>query len=160
MNDFELLFDPIREHYRTTFSRIERLVNRRKNYSIDDAYINLSIVESKELSSKEEKFHSDANYTTFEEIYGTKRPIKIQQLFNDNRKRLLVLGRAGIGKTTFCQYIAYQWASGKLFQQFKCILWIRFRFLNDTRYPKKLNNEDASALKCCNIERENKNAAE
>ncbi|CAF1570577.1 unnamed protein product, partial [Didymodactylos carnosus] len=32
MNDFELLFDPIREHYRTTFSRIERLVNRRKNY--------------------------------------------------------------------------------------------------------------------------------
>ncbi|CAF0865002.1 unnamed protein product [Didymodactylos carnosus] len=63
------------------------------------------------------------------------------QLFNDNRKRLLVLGRAGIGKTTFCQYIAYQWARGKLFQQFRCILWIRFRFLNATRYPKKPNNE-------------------
>ncbi|CAF0865020.1 unnamed protein product [Didymodactylos carnosus] len=75
MSDFDLLFNPIREYYRKTFSRIERLVNRGKDYSIDNAYINLSIVDSEEQSSKEENFHLNANYTTFEQIYGTKSSI-------------------------------------------------------------------------------------
>lgn len=47
------------------------------------------------------------------------------QLFNAKRHghtKLLVLGKAGMGKTILCTSIAEDWANGKLFQQFLIVL--------------------------------------
>ena len=47
----------------------------------------------------------------FQEIYGTKRPIDIKDIFEyceNQLRQVLVFGRAGIGKTTFCQYVTHE----------------------------------------------------
>ncbi|CAF4548141.1 unnamed protein product, partial [Rotaria sp. Silwood2] len=65
--------------------------------------------------------------------------VKIAELFDKCKdkltKRVLVLGPPGIGKTTFCQYIAYKWSKDELFQQFKCLIYIRLRNLTSKLYP-------------------------
>ncbi|CAF5213259.1 unnamed protein product, partial [Rotaria magnacalcarata] len=65
--------------------------------------------------------------------------VKITELFDKCKdkltKRALVLGPPGIGKTTFCQYIAYKWSKYELFQQFKCLIYIRLRNLTSKLYP-------------------------
>ena len=61
-------------------------------------------------------------------------PIEYEDLFKVNKKRkaeqatkILVEGDAGIGKTTLCTAIAEDWASMKLFQQFKLLLLLPLR---------------------------------
>ena len=47
-------------------------------------------------------------------------------------KKLLILGRAGIGKSTLCQYIANQWAEGKLWKgKFDALFWVPLRKLQN-----------------------------
>jgi len=55
--------------------------------------------------------------------------VKIKQ------KKILVLGRAGIGKSTFCQYVTYRWAKGEIWTQYQLVIFIRLRFLTNDRYP-------------------------
>ncbi|CAF4353273.1 unnamed protein product, partial [Rotaria sp. Silwood2] len=50
-------------------------------------------------------------------------------------KKVLVLGRAGIGKSTFCQYVTYRWAKGELWPQYKLIILIHLRNLTEYNYP-------------------------
>ena len=43
-------------------------------------------------------------------------------------RRILVEGRAGVGKTTFSQYVAYQWMRQDLFaNQFDYVFWLPLR---------------------------------
>ena len=62
----------------------------------------------------------DHRLSSFEDIYRKKEPLPLAKLFkqhsSDKQKeekpiqRVLMLGRAGIGKSTLCQYLAYLWA--------------------------------------------------
>jgi predicted NACHT family NTPase len=119
---------------------VERIMNPSKTFPIDQSYINLAIVETKEQQSKEKKLlnanHNNEIIGTFEEIYGTKTKIEIKDIFEkckDPTKNILVLGRAGIGKTTFCRYVAYQWATGAIWQQYQLVIFIRLRNLTESR---------------------------
>ncbi|CAF4845814.1 unnamed protein product, partial [Rotaria magnacalcarata] len=47
-----------------------------------------------------------------------------------------MLGRAGIGKSTFCQYVTYRWAKGEIWSQYELVILIRLRSLTDSRYPR------------------------
>lgn len=59
--------------------------------------------------------------------------IPIETLFENNR-RVLLVGRAGIGKTTLCQKIAHDWASGKLWNDtFDVVYWFSLRDLNEIK---------------------------
>ncbi|CAF0766295.1 unnamed protein product [Adineta steineri] len=111
------LFELIKYNYICN-SRIERFINPSISYPIGQSYINLAIVETKEQHEKEKKLHDAANrdaiMDTFEQIYGTKTSIDIKDIFKtckDQNRKILVFGRAGIGKSTFCRYVAYQWAT-------------------------------------------------
>ena len=117
-------------------------MNPSKSFPIEQSYINLAIVETKEQQEKEKKLlntnHNNEIIGTFEEIYGTKTSIEIKDIFEkckDQTKNILVLGRAGIGKTTFCRYVAYQWATGAIWQQYQLVIFLRLRNLTETRYP-------------------------
>ncbi len=118
-------------------------MNPAKSFPIEQSYINLAIIETKEQQEKEKKLLNANNDTneiigTFEEIYGTKDKIEIKSIFEkctDQTNNILVLGRAGIGKTTFCRYVAYQWATGKIWQQYHLVIFIRLRNLTESRYP-------------------------
>ena len=42
-------------------------------------------------------------------------------------RKLIVEGNAGIGKTTLCTMLTEQWASGKIFEEFDCVLLLPLR---------------------------------
>ncbi|CAF4203302.1 unnamed protein product, partial [Adineta steineri] len=135
------LFELIKYEYKQN-SRIERFMNPAKSFPIDQSYINLAIVETKDQQEKEKKLrdsqHNDAIIEAFENIHGTKTPIDVKEIFKtckNKRRNVLVFGRAGIGKSTFCRYIAYQWATGIIWQEYELIALIPLRSLTADRYP-------------------------
>ncbi|CAF4331297.1 unnamed protein product, partial [Rotaria magnacalcarata] len=135
------LFELIKWDYKQN-SRIERLMNPAESFSIEESYINLAIVDSKELQGKEKKLR-DANQHetimgTFEDIYAVKTPINIKDIFNTCKefgKKVLVFGRAGIGKSTFCRYVSHQWAKSALWPEYNLVVLISLRSLTENRYP-------------------------
>ena len=98
---------------------------------------------------------------SIEEIIGEKISIEIPALFSpakglleEDQKThelnpdkpplfLLIQGRAGIGKSTFVDYVAKEWSKGTLWQErFKWVFVLRLRDLRDIRFQSKKN------LKC------------
>ncbi|CAF0840289.1 unnamed protein product [Didymodactylos carnosus] len=135
------LFEIIRVEYERN-NRIERIMNPAKSVPIEQSYINLAIVEIKEQQEKEKMLrdaqHNDAIIGIFEQIYGMKTVLDVKDIFNkckDQTKNVLVLGRAGIGKSTFCQYVAYKWATGAIWSQYDLLVLIPLRSLTESRYP-------------------------
>jgi hypothetical protein len=122
--------------------RIERLMNPAKSIPIEQSYINLAIVRAKEQHEIENQLygaqHNTAIIGTFEEIYGSKTEIEVKNMFDTCRnqeKQVLVFGRAGIGKSTFCRYVAYQWAKGSYWSHYELLALIPLRCLTADRYP-------------------------
>jgi hypothetical protein len=147
------LFERIKQEYRQ-HSRIQRLMNPAEYFPIEQSYINLAIVETMEQQEKEKKLLDEKfSYkiiSTYEEIYGSKTKIEIKDIFEkckDPAKNILVLGRAGIGKTTFCRYVAYQWAKGSIWQQYQLVVLIQLRLLTNSRYPSGHNYSPIDLVK-------------
>ena len=141
------LIEPIKQKYLRK-SQIKRIVNEEKSFPIEQSYINLAIVETKEQLEKERKLAqqsqekktqlNDGILGTFEEIYGVKASIDVVDIFTkceDSTRKVLVLGRAGIGKSTFCQYITYRWAKGEIWSEYELVVLIQLRSLTNNRYP-------------------------
>jgi hypothetical protein len=75
LNEPTYLFELIKYDYMCN-STIERFMNQSKSFPIEQAYINLAIVETKEHQDKENKLRGtqniDAVMHTFEEIHGSR----------------------------------------------------------------------------------------
>ncbi|CAF1006920.1 unnamed protein product [Adineta steineri] len=145
-------FESIKQEYKRT-GQLERLTNPAKFYPIEETYINLAIVDTKTQQQKEKQLrdasNNDAIMGSFEEIYGTKITIDIKNIFKickNLEKKVLVFGRAGIGKSTFCRYIAYQWAMGLCWTQYELLALIPLRRLTTNRYPPLSNGQNYSLL--------------
>ncbi len=123
--------------------------------SMDHCYINLAIVEyekvrkekenpeeAKEKEAKEEKvvldpFHRLPSVEAIESIVQNLVPL--DKLFDPRElskgktvtpKRILVYGRAGVGKTTLCKKIVYEsMQKGQWRDRFEYVLWIPLRVL-------------------------------
>ena len=141
LDDATYFFEIIKHQYKRN-SRIQRFKNPAKSFPIEDTYINLPIVETKEQQEKEKKLGNAKNnekmMDTFEEIYSTESPINLKDLFKyckDQLRQVLVFGRAGIGKTTFCQYVTHVWARGELWPDYDLVVLFSLRLLTETRYP-------------------------
>ncbi|CAM4832434.1 unnamed protein product [Rotaria magnacalcarata] len=134
------LFELIKWHYKQN-SRIERLINPAESIPIEESYINLAIVDSKEQQGKEKNLR-DANQHetimgTFEDIYAVKTPINVKNIFKTCKefgRKVLVFGRAGIGKSTFCRYVSHQWAKDALWPEYNLVVLISLRSLTENRY--------------------------
>jgi HEAT repeat protein len=116
------------------YTHLERLFDNNK-VPIADSFINLALIKEAEYKAKEqdlacgsleEKSDGDARkksgdyiderMASHEELYAVKEPLLLTELFepkNDTRtpNKILILGRAGIGKSILCQYLATQWAA-------------------------------------------------
>ena len=123
------------------------------NVRTDDIFTNVLIQRGRKALNKEvmgETRSDQLHY--FGQVIGT--PVKhCEEIFigatNDERspKRILLTGKAGIGKTLFCQKLVRDWADNKLFQSqshFKFVYLLTFRQLN------LLENEQLSLLKLLN----------
>ena len=136
------LFERIKQKYQQN-SRIERIMNPEKSFPIEQSYINLAIGKAKDQDEKEKRLRNthdgDAVIDTFEVIYGVKTAVNVTCIFESctkEKKQVLVFGRAGIGKSTFCRYIAYQWAKGTYWTQYKLVALIPLRRLTENRYSR------------------------
>jgi len=112
--------DTLRYCYLKNFKTISLLDEKKKRVS--DIFVNLAIIKEQ----KEEQKEQFINKGTFEEIYKPKELINIS-------KKSLIYGKAGIGKTTLCKYIAYMWAKGELYTEFEYVIYIPLRKWNNTQ---------------------------
>lgn len=95
-------------------------------------------VEQKEKKSKQRKAweFGRERLAREEAWHRIEKPILIEDIFKQSSagfadkpvKRLLIEGRAGVGKTTLVQFIAYQWATKELFNRdYDYLLWVPLR---------------------------------
>ncbi|MCD6040233.1 MAG: repeat protein, partial [Gammaproteobacteria bacterium] len=152
-------------HYQR-YHQLERLFDEGKT-SIVDSFINLALIKETEHKQKEKRLDRGANLVeekdenvkefidermaSHEELYAVKEPLALNQLFEpkDDTKtpnKILILGRAGIGKSVLCQYLAVQWAAGLeckdeeqrqseighyFRQKFDAVFWVKLREMAD-----------------------------
>ena len=114
----------LKDYYQHHFKTISLLSNIPK--SIDDIFVNLAIIKEKKEETKDKRLNREAFLSSYEEIHKPKEPIEIKELVSKSNKSL-IYGKAGIGKTTLCKYIAYKWAEGKIYQEFEYVIYIPLR---------------------------------
>ena len=129
----ESVTNTFKSYYQNYFKTISLLIEDDKK-PIEDIYVNLAIIkEEKEedIRDKSKLLDRDKIINSYEEIYKPKESIAIEELIEKSSKfnsaKALVNGKAGIGKTTFCKYIAYRWAKGELYNEFDNIVYIALR---------------------------------
>ncbi|MEL6607248.1 MAG: NACHT domain-containing protein, partial [Bacteroidota bacterium] len=140
----------LKKYYKTHYATISAFDNR---WPIEKAYIQLAIVERQHVIEKEcEEQDSKTGQQrqqllqTYERIHGLKTAIAMEQLFDKRNGHgihtVLLVGRAGIGKTTLCHKIAHMWAHGKWYaDKFEAVYVLPVRNLKRTKYNSK--SEDA-----------------
>ncbi|KAF9434061.1 hypothetical protein BGZ76_008635, partial [Entomortierella beljakovae] len=108
-------------------------------------YINLAIVEGfRQRQNDQEQLKAQARsfvrMESYEKVNGTKLEamIPIEDLFEKRRllngkddipKKILIQGRAGIGKTTLCKKLVQIFLSGRWNERFEAVIWIPLRYL-------------------------------
>ena len=68
-----------------------------------------------------------------------KLPTELKNIFIE--PRVLLVGDAGCGKTTICQYITYSWSKGEIWQnRYEWLFYIKMRNLITNYYPPRSND--------------------
>ena len=113
--------------YKKKYSKISLiLAEKEKKISTDKLFTNLVLIPEEEHSSAEKLAKNDkledARETSWSKLHTSQNNISLDELFvpqqslskkkNKNRKvkRVLVLGEAGIGKSTLCHKLSLSWA--------------------------------------------------
>jgi len=132
--------------YLNDFKTISLLINIQK--SIDDIFINLAIIKEREAQKEKEILEKEIYDNNWEAIHKPKEPIAIEELINTSKKSL-IYGKAGIGKTTLCKYIAYKWAKGEIYQEFEYVIYLPLRNwkLGNERLKEEIRREYRSQYK-------------
>ncbi len=144
------------KHYQRSNLSIQRVSGQ--TVSLDGCYINLAIVESQAQCEKDKK-ELEKQAATFERLPSSEQQqleatnpnklIALEKLFEKQKlrdgsegipKRILIQGRAGIGKTTLCKKLVYDYQNSTLWQdQFESVLWVPLRQLK-IHSPKRLED--------------------
>ncbi|BBE08281.1 Predicted protein [Mycoavidus cysteinexigens] len=144
------------QHYQLSNLSIQRVSG--ESASLEDCYINLAIVESQAQREKDKK-ELEKQASAFERLPSSERQrleatnpnklIALERLFDSQKlrdgsesipKRILIQGRAGIGKTTLCKKLVYEYHHNGLWQdRFESVLWIPLRQLK-THSPRRLED--------------------
>lgn len=115
----------LQKYYLNNFDTISLLITNTPK-SIEDIFINLLI--------QEEEKEKEKKYSTVRKIPQT---IEIETLLKESNKSL-IYGKAGIGKTTLCKYIAYMWSIGRVYQEFEYVVYLPLRRWRDNQGLKSL----------------------
>ncbi len=130
------------KHYELDL-KIQRISG--KELDLASCYINLAIVESKEqqkadkakIKTQASTFYRPSSYEEIKQA-NLQRPIPLEKLFEQHKlrngqvgipKRVLLQGRAGIGKTTLCKKIVHLCQKGPWKDRFDAVLWLPLRQL-------------------------------
>ncbi len=128
-------FQELKKFYKSQ-DKIVRLIEVEgvQEQSMEDYYVKLSIIINNDVS-------------------GLKKEIDIEKIFDrvdgansNDVGKILIIGGAGVGKSTLLQYMVYQWSIGKIWQEkFKQVYRLNLKTLLDAKwkenYPKKLRED-------------------
>ena len=163
----ETLIAMIKQRYRENDRLSDMFAGDGPSLTLSEGcYINLALVKSVEQKAKEkdqckkgaqpkaiDTYLERQHLSSFEEIYQPKEALPLAELFVPKASegshpihRVLMLGRAGIGKSTLCHYLANRWATGNgveaeeaWLQDYDVVLWVRLRelikFRDDCKEP-------------------------
>ncbi len=117
-----------------------------KEQSIKDCYISLKILIKDDKALEDLGQISDDNY----HLLGDKKPISVEDIFAPLQKdqkpvsKVIIIGRAGIGKTTLMQYIAYKWGEGNKsdYNRFDYLFQIRLKDLIDDEWRQNYGRDE------------------
>ncbi|MCX8566017.1 MAG: HEAT repeat [Glomeribacter sp. 1016415] len=144
------------QHYQLSNLSIQRVSG--ETAPLEECYINLAIIESQAQREKDKK-ELEKQASAFERLPSSERQqleatnlnklIALEKLFEAQKlrdgserapKRILIQGRAGIGKTTLCKKLVYEYHHNGLWQdRFESVLWIPLRQLK-THSPRRLED--------------------
>ncbi|RDW85982.1 hypothetical protein BP5796_04307 [Coleophoma crateriformis] len=144
---------------------------------MDHCYINLAIVErnNNEIFVQQSSAFSRLDRFETDEVSKGAR-VSLPELFSPRKdpggrtispKRILIRGDAGVGKTTLCKKIVYDYINNKIWPNlFGCILWVSLRrlkgkgekpyklldLIHDIYFPEKWNGEALASTLANSIE--------
>lgn len=148
-----------------TFKKILN-VDDEPEQNIRDYYIKLQIVLEEKKSFKDiHKVHkvqlvyhisdderiivTTYDLPIYDNIVGQKRAIDLEHLFdqldvhNPKAAKILILGRAGVGKTTLMHYIAYKWGADELWKKsYDAVFRIRLKELTSENWKSNYDKKD------------------
>ena len=142
----ELLYDEIlRNRLQSKYAendQIKRLFYPENPLSIASCYLHLALVHNKEVKSQQDKVDqkevfAQRNYllNEYERIDHVQQKLEVHEILSECKtatKRIFIEGAAGVGKSTLCQRIAYDWSQGKEpWQNYKWLFHIRLRDLKN-----------------------------
>ncbi len=133
----------------TRYISLDRLAIQRLSgppLSMKDCYVNLAVVECKQVNKEEEPKEIRNPYNNFDHLRSDEannsnnhKLISLEGLFNPRKlndgeiiipKRILIRGRAGVGKTTLSKKIVYEYTQkGQWRDHFDWLIWIPLRTL-------------------------------
>ncbi|KAI1365581.1 ARM repeat-containing protein [Xylaria arbuscula] len=105
---------------------------------MDRCYINLAIIERPSKEAETSKEHNEMGLFARLRVETFHKKIMLSTIFEPREtrngqvrpSRILIHGRAGIGKTTLCKKIIYESTHCKLWQDlFDCVFWVPLRNL-------------------------------
>lgn len=120
-------------------------------YSMKDYYVRLQTIVQEDASQ-------GVGARPYEEISGEKVPIDISKMFdklqgdhsNEVPAKLLVLGGAGVGKSTLMQYMVYKWSQGELWNdKFDLVYRVSLKTLLNQEWNRKYNEDETDDLLKC-----------
>jgi len=117
--------DVLHRYYTDKFQTISFLIHNNQK-SIEDIYINLSLIEDDKKEDIEKVIAKESFLDRDDFPYDEDDFIDVSELMKESSKSL-IYGAAGIGKTTLCKYIAYMWSKGELYQEFDYVIYIPLR---------------------------------
>lgn len=134
----------LQDHYQQ-YLKLPRLFSEETEVDIAKSFINLALLKKQAVQDIEKKWGElyqgekwiDDRVYSHESLYQEHSSHPLDRLFlpaNEQEKApesVLVWGRAGIGKSILCQYLATQHGDNKtlphLSEQFQIVIWLRLR---------------------------------
>ncbi len=83
--------------------------------TIEDNFVTLKIAPHSESQLAEEKLReSEGEFSSYDKLYSETSNVDVNKFFVNGPRRVLITGRAGVGKSTLSQYATYEWAIGRV----------------------------------------------
>ncbi|MEL6413131.1 MAG: NACHT domain-containing protein, partial [Bacteroidota bacterium] len=159
----------LRDYYNKHYAHIKAAFDK-DQWPIDKSYVQLAIVRRRQVREEECKELGQSEpqrqqlVAAYESIHGLKTSVDLFKLFDKRKKTrgkeetatrtVLLVGRAGVGKTTLCHKIAHLWANGKWYKdKFEAVYVLPVRKLKKSIYTGRCEKtqedlETAIAREC------------
>ena len=111
---------------------------RNKDLKLDHIYTNLVLIPNR--AEHDFTGNREEQLKVYPPSKKTAKPISREEIIDGENKKILVVGRPGIGKTLFLTKWIRDWASGKAFNNFDFLFFLKFRKFNAEEKPLSLRD--------------------